>query len=417
MGLLSHRHGMTLVALFCAAALAVAVTGAGRAAAEELVLREVALEAGFNQVLYTGPETPAESVAAELPALTVIFRWDSEAQRYERFSTTGAPSDNDLDLVAPGDPLWVHVSEPSLWRMALLERATARQLYPGWNLVGWVGPDTDAGSILGRLADRLAAAYVLDRELGAFRSYTGLVPVSEGPPAPIAPFDILWLQLEGDDVVSWPAEDEGAGEAGPALAHTVDDVERAVVHVQSAEDAGAGFIVSATQILTAAHVVKEFDTVVVRFPGVPDAEKVFGTVVAREPALDIAVVEVTELPAGALRLDWESAPRPSLATRLRVWGFPYESRVVAAGFEMAVSVSEGIVSARRTRDGLWFLQTDAAVNPGNSGGPVTTLDGRVVGLSSSVFTVNGQDAEGLNLAVDLTQHREDVRSLLASGGG
>jgi serine protease Do len=62
-----------------------------------------------------------------------------------------------------------------------------------------------------------------------------------------------------------------------------------------------------------------------------------------------------------------------------------------------------------------FLQTDAALNQGNSGGPLVTGDGTVVGISTAIFAPDARDAEGLNFAVDITEHRERIRKLLARG--
>jgi serine protease Do len=87
--------------------------------------------------------------------------------------------------------------------------------------------------------------------------------------------------------------------------------------------------------------------------------------------------------------------------------------VVASGFNLAVTVSGGIVSAHHTRHSATILQTDAAINPGNSGGPLTTTDGRVVGINTSVLTVDGEDVESLNFALDIPGHRDFISQLLS----
>ncbi|MCZ6546025.1 MAG: trypsin-like serine protease, partial [Chloroflexi bacterium] len=69
--------------------------------------------------------------------------------------------------------------------------------------------------------------------------------------------------------------------------------------------------------------------------------------------------------------------------------------------------------AIRERDGVSFLQTDAAMNAGNSGGPITLTNGLVIGLASASFAVGGNDTEGINFAINLVVHRDAVAALMA----
>ena len=80
-----------------------------------------------------------------------------------------------------------------------------------------------------------------------------------------------------------------------------------------------GFVVSATQILTNAHVVGGAAAVTVRFIS---GEERRGTVSAVDGAIDVAVIEVVDIPPGVLRLDWESAPSPAPATAVWAWASP-----------------------------------------------------------------------------------------------
>jgi S1-C subfamily serine protease len=89
-----------------------------------------------------------------------------------------------------------------------------------------------------------------------------------------------------------------------------------------------------------------------------------------------------------------------LGKPVRAWGYPFEADVVAAGFSRAPSVSAGIISAQRLRADVHYIQTDAAVNPGNSGGPLLNADGLVVGINTFIVTPGREDAEGLNFALD-----------------
>lgn len=223
-------------------------------------------------------------------------------------------------------------------------------------------------------------------------------------PALDSPADLLGLTADGVDESATETDQA----AVPPPATNTAEVADAVVYIASSDDAGAGFIVSGTQVLTAAHVVGSDSIVVVRFPR---GHSLRGRVTARDQRLDVAVITVDGIPEGVRRLRLGRAGSPPLATSVWAWGFPYESRMIAAGFEIAITVSSGIISAHRLRDDVLSLQTDAAIGPGNSGGPLTTADGRAVGLITSILTVDGRDAEGMNLALDLTGHSERIDTM------
>lgn len=107
-----------------------------------------------------------------------------------------------------------------------------------------------------------------------------------------------------------------------------------------------------------------------------DGKEARGRVVARDPGHDLALIAVdyVGMPILPLRRD-----DPSVGERVYGLGHPFgaaaEGRLAGT---LRWSVSEGIISAV----GDWFLQTDTALNPGNSGGPVVDAEGRVVGIAS-----------------------------------
>jgi hypothetical protein len=74
------------------------------------------------------------------------------------------------------------------------------------------------------------------------------------------------------------------------------------------------------------------------------------------------------------------------------------------------TVTRGIVSAARTRDGLTFRQSDAAISPGNSGGPLVDREGRVVGVAVSALRV-GEAATGIGYFIPITDAMEVLRSV------
>jgi hypothetical protein len=122
-------------------------------------------------------------------------------------------------------------------------------------------------------------------------------------------------------------------------------------------------------------------------------ERFVGTIVGADPQNDLALVRVSRPLAG--RVLALSAQDPPVGSRVAAIGFPEGQPVTltqggVSGLDRTVAVQG------RTRSGL--LQTDAAVNPGNSGGPLLDLSGRVVGLVDAVDT----EARGIAYAVPAT---------------
>jgi len=188
--------------------------------------------------------------------------------------------------------------------------------------------------------------------------------------------------------------------------------ERAIVHVQTSDSAGSGFVVAEDRVVTNAHVVGTSSTATVWFS---NGARRDGLVIARDELLDIVVLEVQRVPVSVVPLQLAEDPILSgSGSPVWAWGYPFEADVVAAGFSRAPSVSAGIVSAHRLRDNVAYIQTDAAVNPGSSGGPLLDTAGRVIGVNTMVLTPGGKDAEGLNFAVDVAMHIEAFQALLAT---
>lgn len=154
-----------------------------------------------------------------------------------------------------------------------------------------------------------------------------------------------------------------------------------LVHLQG----GQGYLV------TAAHVVEEADAIQVFWR---DGFKADATIISLSRSEDLALLRVSVLPekAVAARLGDSEALRPG--QRLFAIGAPY-------GLEH--STTSGIVSALRTNTarGLTprrLLQTDVAINQGNSGGPLFNEQGEVVGIASFILSRSGGSV-GLNFAV------------------
>ncbi len=139
---------------------------------------------------------------------------------------------------------------------------------------------------------------------------------------------------------------------------------------------GTGFAVDARgYILTNRHVVGYADRVILGFR---DGTKREGRVVGRERETDLAMIQVT-LPEGT---SLEAMRFQDLD------GVEVGDLVVAIGnpFGLTQSVTTGVVSSLRRRGPyIDYIQTDAALNPGNSGGPLLLSNGRVIGINTAVF--------------------------------
>ena len=162
----------------------------------------------------------------------------------------------------------------------------------------------------------------------------------------------------------------------------------AVAGLSHAEGQGSGVVLTPDgYVLTNSHVARAKGPLRVRLPG---RGHTVGTLVGADDRTDLAVVEVDASGLSALAL-------PDTVT-VRVGEI-----VVAIGnpFGFERSVSLGVVSALHrdlpTRDGVLegLLQTDASVNPGNSGGPLLDADGAVVGITTAMLPY----ARGIGFAI------------------
>jgi serine protease Do len=143
---------------------------------------------------------------------------------------------------------------------------------------------------------------------------------------------------------------------------------------------GSGFIVSPDgYILTNAHVVENADEVRVRLT---DRREFQAKVIGRDRRTDVAVIKIDAKNLPVVRIGDHTKLRPG------EW-------VLAIGspFGLENSVTAGIVSATSRAVGaetdVPFIQTDVAVNPGNSGGPLFNLQGEVVGINSMIYSRTG----------------------------
>jgi len=218
---------------------------------------------------------------------------------------------------------------------------------------------------------------------------------------------VLWLR--SGRAASNEAPVAATKEEGPALAVPVSSVPLSprgiadlatpsTVMLRSGNSLGSGFFVDKDLVLTNAHVVADGNATVTAV--FSDGREIVGSVERRNESIDLALVRVRDSQAEPLRI--------GDATSLHTG-----DRVVFIGTPegLAFTVHEGIVSnTSRQSLGVAYLQLDANVNPGNSGGPVLDSQGRVVG----VVTAKVQEGEGLGLMLPINYAYEGDSRLIAA---
>jgi len=172
---------------------------------------------------------------------------------------------------------------------------------------------------------------------------------------------------------------------------------------------GSGVIISSDgYILTNNHVVADADEVKVKLN---DEREMIAKVIGADPKTDVAVIKV----------EGEKFPAATLTNsdKLRVGDV-----VFAIGNPLGVgqTVTMGIVSATSRRVGILdevagyedFIQTDAAINKGNSGGALVDAKGRLVGINSAIIS-NNQGSIGIGFAIPVNLARTILNSLVETG--
>ncbi len=367
-------------------------------------MERVDLPSGWSLRGWTADSAIADASATEGDPIARILAWDAGAAAWASYPPGGPAGPAESDQVRLGQGLWLRVDDPAgvQWRRPSFAAARVQDLLAGWNLVMWSGPSgTPVAEAVGPIADALRSLHAWDADAQRFRTYAPDRPADLNDALALDNGEAFWLLL--DEAAAWPQPSKGT----PRVARSVAEARAAAVFLEQGGREGTGFLVGETRIITAAHVVQNSHTVQVHFPG---GEERTALVVAADGPLDIAVLEVSGVPAGTTRLDWETAASPEPATPVWSWGFPLGD---VFGSDTSVSVAGGLVAAhqRNFRD-FAVLQTDAAVVPGSSGSMLVTADGRLVGVVISYITSGGDDVEGLNLAVDVAANRDRIRALV-----
>ena len=168
---------------------------------------------------------------------------------------------------------------------------------------------------------------------------------------------------------------------------------------------GSGFIISADgYILTNTHVVDDVDEVVVKLH---DKREFRAKVVGKDDRTDVALIKINA----------DKLPVVTIGTpdKLRVGEWVL---AIGAPFGFENSVTAGIVSAKGRslpqENYVPFIQTDVAVNPGNSGGPLFNMNGEVIGMNSQIISRSG-GYMGLSFAIPIDVAMDIAQQLKTDG--
>ena len=166
-------------------------------------------------------------------------------------------------------------------------------------------------------------------------------------------------------------------------------------------ETGSGVLISPDgKVMTAAHVVHLMTDITVQFLG---GETVTARVVASEPAADLSLLQLERVPTGARPARLADSDTVQVGEQVVIVGAPYG---------LSYSLSAGWISARWAPNTVYramplaeFLQTNATINTGNSGGPMFNLGGEVIGVVSHNISKSG-GSEGLGFVVAINTAKQ-----------
>jgi serine protease Do len=161
---------------------------------------------------------------------------------------------------------------------------------------------------------------------------------------------------------------------------------------RKATSLGSGFVIDADggYVITNNHVIDGADEIKVIFK---DGEDLPATLVGTDPKTDLAVLKIDPTARALVDVDWGDSDKSRVGDWVLAIGNPYG---------LGGTVTAGIVSARGRdiRSGPYddYIQTDASINKGNSGGPLFNMDGQVIGINTAIFSQSGGSI-GIGFAV------------------
>ena len=224
---------------------------------------------------------------------------------------------------------------------------------------------------------------------------TSASPVATTPMSSATP--VVNIQFFGAADLS----DEGKS----SLADLIERIQSGVVQITTGSGGGSGFIIdSAGLVITNAHVVAGGSLVDI---WLTNGRRYEGRVLEQDASSDLALVQISgsgsfyAIPIG-------DPSRVRVGDEVLALGFPLADRIGPN-----LTVTRGIISSTRTVDGIELLQTDAALNPGNSGGPLVNRDGEVIGVNTSKIyeATGGRPVSNIGFAVTVIEVERRLSTL------
>jgi len=201
---------------------------------------------------------------------------------------------------------------------------------------------------------------------------------------------------------------------GGSVADIVAQVEPSVVKIACISpdflSYGTGIIVNEKgYVITNYHVVEGSWLITVYLQ---DDRYYQATVAASDPSRDIVVLKLTTDRSDFVAATLGSANNSNTGDRVIAMGFPYQTEMEMSG---PACVTTGIISAKRNFSSCNWLQTDAAINHGNSGGPLVNMNGEVVGIITIRFFIDddGYPIDNIGFALFI----DDAQVLIAKAIG
>jgi len=253
------------------------------------------------------------------------------------------------------------------------------------------------------------------RHLSAFMLMAGLIVIGDWYPVQSAslPLPSLAPILEKviPSVVSITVHSTGANDTNTATVPQVDGLlgtsENVGPMLEISQTVGAGVIVDASNgyILTNNHVIEGADDIRIT---TADGSGYEGKVVGADSETDIAVIKIKAVGLTAAHIGDSS--------KLRVGDYV---TAIGSPFGLGQTATFGIVSALgRAELGVEgyqdVIQTDASLNPGNSGGALIDLDGELIGINSAIIGPSGGNI-GIGFAIPINTARSVMQQLVAHG--
>ncbi|MBK6605968.1 MAG: trypsin-like peptidase domain-containing protein [Leptospiraceae bacterium] len=176
----------------------------------------------------------------------------------------------------------------------------------------------------------------------------------------------------------------------------IEKIEPVIFKINTASGSGTGFYIQDQNlVVTNYHVVSGYKKVAIEMQ---DKNTLSADVMVINPLIDIALLKPEKTLTGLPNVTFKKHDSLKNRDKVSVLGFP---------FGMPFTVTEGIISAtKQLLNGQAYIQTDAAVNPGNSGGPVVNMNGDIIGVTTSKFT----QADNMGFALPIDHVMEELEA-------